>query len=102
MHQTSIRAHDGQWRAVCSCDQGSLYSDHKWEADDWAREHIASIDRVRLLGASSPSLRDQYRWFRSREKDPRTPQQERNMWKQLADELEHRMGPSESHDQALF
>ena len=102
MHETTIKTHNGQWRAVCTCDQGSPYYPHKWEASEWSEGHLALMRSIHTLGEPTPSLRHQYQWFRTQQADPLNSERDRALWKALADELEHRVRPTQNRDEALF
>jgi hypothetical protein len=99
-HKTTIAGADDAWQGRCSCRMRSPVYDHRWEADDWNRNHLAIVDRVRTHLARSPSLRDQYAWF-SRQAEQAADPEDRRLWGMLAEELGHRLG-SPPHDEPLF
>jgi hypothetical protein len=102
-HKTNvIFANDGRWRARCSCKAISQWFDHESDAQDWEYSHQRGVQQARAhLNGRSPSLRDQYDYYRAREQDPDTPDEDRALWKVLADGLAHRIG-SVDHTQSLL
>ena len=89
-HRTWIAGQD-PWQGKCTCGATGDVADHKWQADDWTRDHIAAVERVRAHRRGQPSLtwtRDYYRRMETTATDPAL----REQWKTLADEIDHRLG----------
>lgn len=81
------------WRALCACRNHSPLVDTKQEAEDWAVQHLAQVERARaaLRPRNPPSLESQMAWYRKQAEDPGNPEKERRLWAMLADELESRV-----------
>jgi hypothetical protein len=99
-HKTVIIAtNEGRWYARCSCKAHSPWYDHESEAEDWEYAHQREVQRARAhLGGRTPSTRDQYDYYRKRSVDPDISPEDRELWKVLADGLEHRVGALDHTD----
>lgn len=89
-HRAWIAGQD-PWQGKCTCGATGDVVDHRWQADDWGRTHIESVERVRAMRRGQPSLtvsRDHYRKMEATATDPA----QRAQWKVLADEIDHRLG----------
>lgn len=97
-HRVIIEEDSGQYRAICNCRGSSLFFVHRWEADDWRLQHLTLVERVRthLSHGREPSLKAQRDYFRTQASDTTIPKDDRLLWKQLADELDHRLNDAPS------
>jgi hypothetical protein len=78
-----------QWQARCSCKQRSPVGD-RGDAETWDYMHHQEIERIRAqLGGRTPSLKSQREWFLQQADNEDNPSEDRALWRQLADELEH-------------
>lgn len=99
-HKTTIAGHDDAWQGRCSCRMRSPVYEHRWQADDWNRDHRAIVERVRSHLARTPSLRDQYDWF-IKQAGLSTDPKIKSQWIMLAEGLAHRLGTA-PHDEPMF
>lgn len=89
-HKTII-AGIGPYQGRCGCNATGPVVDHKWEAEDWTRDHMEQVERVRTHLGRAPSLtsaRDYYRQMQATTDNP----VHRDQWRMLADELDMRLG----------
>jgi hypothetical protein len=102
-HQTNIvYTNDGRFYCRCSCRAHSPWYGQRYEAEDWEYRHVGAVEQARAhLNRRSPSVRDQYDYYREREADPDTPDHDRALWKMLADGLAHRVGAPAQSDTLL-
>lgn len=92
-HKTTIvPAANGQWQAQCSCRKVSKVVKDYLGALDWEDKHHHEIERVHQHQARTPSLKDQRDYYRERAEDYSQSDQDRALWTQLAEELDHRLG----------
>ena len=92
-HHTKIIGGNGMHQGKCTCGAQSKTVDYRWIAEDWVAEHMALVQKVRThLTTRSPSLTDQRDYYRTMQLNPETPPGDVPLWRQLADEIEHRMG----------
>lgn len=62
-------------------------------AQDAGRAHLTYIDRVRVLMAGRHgTLAGDYNHAKAMAENPNLPKSDRDLWKQMADELGHRLG----------
>lgn len=98
-HRLTIRHLDHQYRAVCECRATSTYGTRQ-EAEDWGIKHLEQIQKVRAhLRGRTPSLATQLAWFNEQADNPNNSARDRELWRQLADELEHRIRSDEPDEQ---
>lgn len=101
-HKTAVAGSTDAWQATCLCSARSAVVEHRWEADDWCRSHMQAVERARThLRDRSPSLKDQRDWYR-KQAARATDETVRDQWLSLADGLDHRIGTTVLHDEALF
>jgi len=78
------------------CGWRPLRKETRHEIEDEFRKHIAEVQRARAaLGRRNPSLKSERDWYRDQANNHTLPVREREMWKQLADELDHRLNDTE-------
>lgn len=86
-HNVSYAGSEPHLQARCSCGKRSPVGD-RGDCGHWQYKHLAEVQRIRShLGTRSPSLASQQAWFTSRAEDPDTPDEDRILWRQLADEV---------------
>lgn len=94
------------FKAACLCRATSNTQMHRWQAEDWGRDHLALVERVKAqLAPRTVSLARQRDYFREMSNKPDVPEGERRLWAALADELDHRLndqGPADDGQEALF
>jgi len=101
-HRTRVDTSGRDFFGVCDCKAFGPVERFRTLAEDWGREHLRAVERVRAhLQGRNPSIADQHAYYRRMQRDPRLPAQERALWKILADGLEHRVGITD-RTQALF
>lgn len=98
-HKVRYKRYGDDYHAECSCSRTSGLGTRQ-DAEDWIREHHEEIQRVRTHLMGSPSLSNQYNYYRRQEQDLATSESDRALWKQLADELQPRL-PSSSTPEDL-
>lgn len=87
-------------QARCRCPWTSDRLPSKQEAEDAFLAHLRDVERLKAgLGTRTPSMKGQAAYYRERANDPETPEGDRPIWVQLADELEHRLGHAPSDDE---
>lgn len=87
------------YQATCNCRSGSKIVKHKWEAEDWIVKHVALVEQARAhLGPKSVSLARQRDYYREQQDNEDLPLAERIVWRQLADELSHRLNDASATD----
>lgn len=89
----------------CKCGGFSGKVEHEWAVDDWWRVHLSYVEKVKAyLGTRTPTLTAQRDYYRLMSEDQSVPEKERDLWKQLAEELDHRVndGPEKSEQVPLF
>jgi len=102
MGQHTVTYHDLQgglfkYQAACRCGWRSEKRVSRQQVEDEVMNHHVHIERVKAhLGGRTPSLQSQYDYYRERAEDPKEDETARRLWKQLADELGHRLGRSAS------
>jgi hypothetical protein len=86
-----------QCQARCSCKARSPLSD-RGGAMAWFYAHQQEINKIRAhLGSRTPTLANQRDWFRHKADDPDTPYEDRQLWRQLADEVDRFVTTRVSH-----
>ena len=83
--------------AVCSCRKFRTKTHRSNDdAEDEFFKHIEMVERARLhLGTRTPSLKHQRDYYREQADDVNLPANERELWEQLADELDARLNDGE-------
>lgn len=97
-----LSTHDGPvgYKAICLCRAASDTMRHRWEAEDWGRAHLVVVERVKAhLSRGAVSLLRARDYYRQMEADNSKPWAERELWKALADELEHRLNDQDPVDE---
>ena len=100
-HKSKYKRYGDEYRAECSCKQNSKLGSRQ-EAEDWIYKHHEQVQRARVHLMGTPSLTNQYNYYRRQEQDPRTSESDRALWKQLADELQPRLPSDQATDQMLW
>jgi hypothetical protein len=99
-HETRVIHVGDRWGARCTCHWAPPTDEFRWQAEDQVLAHLDAVRRVRMHnGTDNPSLKSQRDYYRSMERDPNTSRHDRVLWKQLADELSHRLGDDVREDQ---
>jgi len=83
---------NGEHRAVCTCKKSSHYGT-RHEAEDWERQHQNLVQQALVHLRRTPSAAAQLAWFYEQAANPENSTRDRELWAQLADELEHRYRP---------
>lgn len=84
----------------CRCGRYSPRMGTRQDVEDWHREHVEEMERLRLsMAKSGPSLLDQHAHYTAMASDPTVTESDRLLWQQLADELERRLPTKETPDQ---
>jgi hypothetical protein len=101
-HKTKYKRYGDEFRAECSCRQNSKLGSRQ-EAEDWILKHRHQVQQARshLMGRN-PSLFNQYTYYRRQQDDLNNSEEDRVLWKQLADELQPRLPSDRYDDQALW
>jgi hypothetical protein len=90
-HRTTIIGSDARCQARCSCKKQSPVGP-RGDVDEWIHRHNEEIQRIRAhLGGRSPSLKKQHEWFIKQAEDPENAPADRELWRQLADEIERHL-----------
>jgi hypothetical protein len=98
-----ITDQDGMFVARCACRQISKRVPMRWQAEDWEREHLDYIEKVKAhLGTRTPSLKSQRDYYRSKAEDPSVSAAEREQWAMLADGLDRRVGDREYGEEPML
>lgn len=94
--------------AICSCGRwrSEGYRDRS-DAETKALAHETQGDEhiraLAALGRGSASLRSSYRWYVEQSEDPFLDEEQRAMWRRLADELRPRVqGATREADEPLW
>ena len=80
-HKSKYKRYGDEYRAECSCRQNSKLGSRQ-EAEDWIYKHHEQVQRARVHLHGTPSLTNQYRYYRRQEQDPRISENDRALWKQ--------------------
>lgn len=98
-HKTEVFEEGGRFYGKCSCRMHTGGKLTKQAAEDELIAHLRQVERVRLhLESRNPQLKTQYAHYRKMEADPDVSEYDRRLWKQLADELERRLGVDADDD----
>lgn len=81
-----------RYRGVCNCRQVGKWSPLRGDAEDWIYHHMQVVERARSgLRNRTPRLTDQRDYYREMADNPEVPANERELWDQLAKEIDHRL-----------
>lgn len=98
-HKIKTIEERGMVYGTCTCRAQSPLFRHDWQVEDWGMLHRQAIERIRThLENKNPRLEKSYEWYRHKADDPETPEGDRPIWKQLADEIGHRLNIEGSTD----
>jgi hypothetical protein len=101
-HKTKYKRYGDDYRAECSCRQNSKLGT-RTDAEDWIVRHHQQVQQARAhLMGRNPSLYNQYTYFRRQEQDPANSEEDRVLWKQLADEIQVRLPSTLVDEQPLW
>jgi hypothetical protein len=85
-HKIHFAGSGDAMQARCSCKKRSPVGGRD-EVEAWQFAHEHEIQRVRAhLSSRTITLPRQHAWFVERVEDPETPEDDRALWQQLADE----------------
>lgn len=85
-HKIQYAGYGDAMQARCSCKKRSGVGNRS-DCEMWEQQHIYEIQRIRAhLASRTISLPRQHAWFMERVEDPDTPDEDRALWQQLADE----------------
>lgn len=97
-HKSSVQELEGfppSYVARCNCRWTGKQTRQKWEAEDEEREHQEKVQRVLALlrpRAHTASLvKSERDYYREKADDPDETEENRVLWRQLADELDTRV-----------
>lgn len=98
---------DERDRHGCRCTCGWAPPDRyasRQLVEDEVIKHERNVERARAaLKSRNVPLHSERDWYRERENDPNETPENRELWKQMADELDTRLGqPKGSEDRPLF
>jgi hypothetical protein len=98
---------DGNVTARCDCTFKAKPDPRRWRVEDQVIAHRENVERMKAaLSRSTPGLKSQARYFRKMADDPEIPKSERELWDQLAVELEQRIAekslPDDENQPPLF
>lgn len=84
---------DGQHYARCACGYATGYKENEQQVGDAEFQHGVDVERVKAhLGTNTPSLASQRDYYEAMAEDHRHSEHDRKLWRQLADEIAHRLG----------
>lgn len=87
-HRVTYLGSGDRSQARCSCKQKSPIVT-RGDAEGWWYDHLQEVERVRMhLGTRNPTLKSQHAWFVKQAEDTGNPVEDRELWRQLADEME--------------
>lgn len=87
-HRVSFLGSGDRSQARCFCKQKSPIGD-RGSIELWWYEHQEEVARIRAhLGTRNPSLKSQRDWFITQAENTDNPHDDRELWRQLADELD--------------
>ncbi len=96
-HRTTIEAGPEGRRVLCDCGRRSQWFRQQEELDRWERQHGVDVQRERNRPRRS-NLRDGLDWYLERAEDPAEPEEQRVLWRQLADEITDRLNSKGSSE----
>ena len=98
-HVTTLLGSGDSWQAKCSCRWRSPVRSRA-EAEAAMDKHSGEVSRARAwLRVRTPSLRTMRDYYRKEADNPDWSPEERELWSQLADELEPRIAATSDADQ---
>jgi hypothetical protein len=86
--------------ATCSCRKwASVHHGSRKEVEDDATKHLNDVRKARLsLSRGNPSLASQRDYYRQQQDNTMQTPRDRALFRQLADELDHRLGVGHEAD----
>lgn len=93
-HNTAIVRVGGSFRGGCTCKQRGPIVTERYEAEDWGISHLVEIERVRLRLRGQPSLAVAMKQYYAAAEDEQYSEPERDLWRQMAEEIDHRLNGS--------
>lgn len=85
-HKVHYAGYGADLQARCACKKRSPLGTRS-EVEDWHLAHLQEVERIRAhLSSRSITLPRQQAWFVERAEDPETPDDDRALWRQLAEE----------------
>lgn len=94
-HRTTLVGHDDSWQAKCSCGWRSNVVT-RTNADDYQFQHMEHVRRARAGMRRQPSMEETLAWYTEQAANSANSPEEREQWRRLAEELNHRVGKSDS------
>ncbi len=89
------------WIGRCTCRAVFGPQRTKGMVQDTGDAHVRNIERARAaLRTQNPSLEDQQRWYLEQSRDTRNTMRDRQLWKQLADEVAVRINAPAAKNKA--
>lgn len=105
-HKVLVHSLEDGYKAICSCRAASNTEEMFWQAEDWSRDHLAVVERVKAhLAPKNISLEKQRDYFREQANNEANSPGDRRLWAALADELDLRcndQGPTNEGQEKLF
>lgn len=89
-HRSTIVGSTDAWQAKCSCGWRSPVG-LRQDVDDLLVRHLNHVARARAGLAREPSLAAALAWYSEQAANSANTPQEREQWRQLADELRPRV-----------
>jgi len=87
-----IETIEGRAQAICKCGARSTYTSDRGAIDEWIFHHEALVEQVKAhLGSRTPSLKSQRDWFMSQADNTENSTDDRDLWRQLADEVDRHL-----------
>jgi hypothetical protein len=85
-HRIHFAGYGDAMQARCSCKKRSPVGSRS-DCEMWQAGHQHEVQRIRThLASRTISLPKQHAWFVERVEDPHTPEDDRELWRQLAEE----------------
>lgn len=75
----------------CRCGQTSGALDTLQMVQDWARKHLADMERIRLMQRGHGTDAGDLHYFQTMAANPEVGERDRELWQQLADQLDRRL-----------
>jgi hypothetical protein len=93
-HKVTIftRDWDDLVKPKCACRHESLKWITRGDAQEWEFHHLQQVERAKAaLSNREPSMKNQRDHYRRMELDPETSEHDRNLWRIMREELDHRL-----------